>query len=42
MSDYKFTIPLQLRDLASNTGRGEYRVENEYSVRELKLKLNVS
>ena len=42
MSNFKFTIPLQLKDLATNSGRGEYRVENEYSVRDLKLKLNVS
>ena len=42
MSSFKFSIPLQLKDLANHSGKGEYRVENEYSVRDLKLKLNVS
>ena len=42
MCNFTFTIPLQLKDLVNNTGRGEYRVEEEFSVRDLKLKLNVS
>ena len=42
MSNFKFSIPLQLKDLANVSGKGEYCVENEYSVRDLKLKLNVS
>lgn len=39
MADMQFSIPLQRQDLLSSSGQNEYRVENEYSIRELKIKL---
>ena len=34
-----FSVPLQRQDLLAPTGPGSYRVETEYSIRELKTKL---
>jgi len=42
MPGFKFNVPLHLKDLVGNEGRGEYSVRQEYSVRDLKSKLNVS
>ena len=39
MTELHFSVPLQRQDLLSGSGPGEFRVESEYSIRELKLKL---
>ena len=39
MTELQFSIPLQRQDLLSSSGQNEFRVENEYSIRELKIKL---
>ena len=39
MADLHFSVPLQRQDLLAASGRDEFRVQNEYSIRELKLKL---
>ena len=39
MAGLHFSVPLQRQDLLSGCGPDEFRVEKEYSIRELKLKL---
>ena len=42
MAPLRFNIPLQRKDLLRGASGGQYWVENEYSIRELKTKLVVS
>ena len=42
MAPLRFNIPLQRKDLLRGASNGQYWVENEYSIRELKTKLVVS
>ena len=42
MAPIRFSIPLQRKDLLRKGSSGQYFVENEYSIRELKTKLVVS
>ena len=42
MAPLRFNIPLQRKDLLRGATDGQYWVENEYSIRELKTKLVVS
>ena len=42
MAPLRFNIPLQRKDLLRGASDGQYWVENEYSIRELKTKLVVS
>ena len=41
MAPLRFNIPLQRKDLLRGASNGQYWVENEYSIRELKTKLVV-
>ena len=42
MAPLSFAIPLQRKDLLCGSNEGQYFVQNEYSIRELKTKLVVS